>query len=800
MANGNGHSRQVPWTYENILVAARDYMDHGLEPLYFDGDKKGPEGYAGWTEWRFTKVDLPKYFNNGHNIGLFTRGSTTDVDLDWPEARAIAPYYLPETGMKHGRDGSPESHWWYICDPAPGYTKYAIFLPDPLTGKKRESCILEIRNDGGHQTMVPPSRHPTTGEILHWYTPNLAPEKVGPEELKRLCGIVAAGALICRVWPGNGMRQELAMALAGGLLHDGWEVLEIERFFGIVLGHAEFDSDIDEIKKRVDLAKRTAERLDKKEPVRGWKFLAEGGENGGGLGWVVVKAIRRFLGLEGRVDRPTIVFTNREPEDVLRDTVGALLEVNDPPELMIRGGRLVRVDHDEYGDPFSEMLSEDMIELLLLSNITYYRVAKDGDKIPSLPPAFLTRVLKSIRIADQKFPVLSDIVNAPIMRPDGSMLMKPGYDKSTKLYYVASRPLEMPEVPTHPTQHDISGAVQLLNEVVCDFPFVGDASRANALGAMITAVMRPTIEGPIPMGIFNKPLQGTGGSLLAEVVSLIATGTLPGMLSQPTEEAEWRKLLFSLAIESRGISVFDNIASTLKSPSLAKFITEGFAKDRLLSTNKSPKAPHKTMLIGSGNNVKVEGDMPRRVYWVQMNAYSPHPEFRSGFKHPELKKWVVENRGGILSAIYTLARAWINAGRPSPKLSVPTLGSFEGWFNTIGGILFNAGETNFLGNAMEMRDEADISHAQWNTFIEVWFKRHGERVVTVAELLNTTDIEFLESVPDEVSEAVGNDAFNVRLGSALAGKAGVTFSCGVVLESLDTKRRGSRRWRLRKIS
>ena len=76
------------------------------------------------------------------------------------------------------------------------------------------------------------------------------------------------------------------------------------------------------------------------------------------------------------------------------------------------------------------------------------------------------------------------------------------------------------------------------------------------------------------------------------------------------------------------------------------------------------------------------------------------------FKHPNLLEFVKNSRGRLLAAIYTLARTWILAGRPMPK-RVPTMGSFEEWSRTIGGILEFAGVNGFLSNLNKMYDDAE---------------------------------------------------------------------------------------------
>ena len=77
-----------------------------------------------------------------------------DIDLDSVEAVRAAPHLLPPTGMVSGRTSSPQSHWWYRCDPPPKGAGYK----DP-TGRqvgRHGTLLLELRSTGSF-TVCPPS-------------------------------------------------------------------------------------------------------------------------------------------------------------------------------------------------------------------------------------------------------------------------------------------------------------------------------------------------------------------------------------------------------------------------------------------------------------------------------------------------------------------------------------------------------------------------------------------------------------------------------------------------------------------
>jgi len=85
-----------------------------------------------------------------------------------------------------------------------------------------------------------------------------------------------------------------------------------------------------------------------------------------------------------------------------------------------------------------------------------------------------------------------------------------------------------------------------------------------------------------------------------------------------------------------------------------------------------------------------------------------------------------------LEATLTLVQAWIDAGRPSGKR---TLGSFESWSRTIGGILEVAGVPGFLEEEIEL-SAYDPETVELQSVVAAWRgKFEGSNFVTVSRLL-----------------------------------------------------------------
>ena len=736
--------------------AALKYRRRGWAPVPVHPRDKRPVGDA-WQKLRLSEKDIPSYFKDGQNVGVLLgepSGGLVDIDLDCEEALALAEVFLPPTDSVFGRKSTPASHWLYVADPLPGTERF----------KDTDGEVLvEVRSTGG-QTVFPSSTHPS-GELIAWVHDGDPAEIDGPTLRSRVARLAAA-AILVRHWPAEGSRQDVALALAGGLLRGGWEEEEASEFIGIV---AEVAGD-EETVKRAKAAEYTARSLGHDRPVTGWPRLTQL------LGKEVTHRLREWLGVRGGSLQndgfPQVVVTNRPLREVAEDALCALEGANEPTELFVRSGSLARVRADERGRPLIERLDQSHLRGRLARVADFMRIDKQGGRRHTSPPPEVVKDVLSL--GSWPFPALEGVVEVPVLRPDGSVIDTPGYDSATCLLYLPSPELVVPAVPTTPTGRDVAQALALIDEAIADFPFVDEASFANARALILTPFLLPAISGSVPLALIDKPRAGTGASLLAEVVTRIATGRPAAMMTAPRDEEEWRKKITSLLSEGATVTVIDNVVNRLSSSSLSAVLTSRVWKDRILGQSEMVTFPQRSTWIATGNNIRLGADMPRRSYWIRLDAIVARPWERAGFRHPDLLGWVTENRGRLVGAILTLARAWFAAG--CNESVVPVLGGFESWARTVGRTLAFCGVDGFLGNQRRLYEEADEDGAQWTAFFAAWWRLYGDRPVIVAELAKNAG-DLRSALPDELAEAQGasEDSFRRRLGKALAKHADVVF-------------------------
>jgi putative DNA primase/helicase len=250
----------------STLDIVLDYHSRGWFPIPVPPGKKIPI-IQGWQNLRLKREDLPHHFSNGTNVGLLlgsTSANLIDVDLDWPEAQAMAPEFLPITSRISGRSGAPRSHYFYIAEPIAKTKKFE----DPLLkGNKTERAMIVEFRSTGTQTIVPPSLHPSSEHYV-WHEED-DPATVSSELLLKQIGILAACAITSRYWQ-IGKRHDMALSISRILLTAGWSIEDTEHF---IVTAATIASD-NEVEDRRKTVRDTAERLRKGESATGIPRLA----------------------------------------------------------------------------------------------------------------------------------------------------------------------------------------------------------------------------------------------------------------------------------------------------------------------------------------------------------------------------------------------------------------------------------------------------------------------------------------------------------------------------------------------
>jgi len=221
-------------------------------------------------------------------------------------------------------------------------------------------------------------------------------------------------------------------------------------------------------------------------------------------------------------------------------------------------------------------------------------------------------------------PELVGIVHGPFVRSDGTVVSDPGYDAATQVLY---RPTDSaaPTVRPHLTVAMAEEVLHRLWAPFRKFPFAGDVDRGSVLALLLTAALRVGLP-TSPGGLIESHEAGSGKTLCAQAIAnLTGVPAVPQALSQYEEET--RKSLFSAGRAGVPCVLYDNVGRdrALDSASLAMVLTSGTIADRVLGESTYSTVPFRTLLIFTGNNVRVVGDLNRRLLRARITPNVENP-------------------------------------------------------------------------------------------------------------------------------------------------------------------------------
>lgn len=380
-------------------------------------------------------------------------------------------------------------------------------------------------------------------------------------------------------------------------------------------------------------------------------------------------------------------------------------------------------------------------------------------------------------------PVLKAINETPILRPDGSLHDQVGYDPMTGLYYEGSCPGL--SVSASPDKAEAIDAMNYIRSVFSEFPFVhADLGWSVTLGYMLTLMQRGQL--PIaPLTAVSATSPGTGKGLLLEVCNLIVRGRdaaiMPPVSGNGSEE-EIRKRITALLIQGATAVNLDNWSSAIGGDSFNALLTASEWSDRVLGRSEALKLPNRVTWAATGNNISVKGDMTRRTLLIQLDAAVERPEQRS-FKVANLTQHVLACRKELLSALFTILRAYALAGRPEDH--GPVLGRFEDWSRAVCAPIRWLGLPDPVSSQESLRkDDPEVGRLE--RLLESWYSLFGDAEMTVSRLVKEWESDFTDEtivsksarasqLQDEAAfkEALADFAGEERLGKVAINSKGL---------------------------
>jgi hypothetical protein len=435
-----------------------------------------------------------------------------------------------------------------------------------------------------------------------------------------------------------------------------------------------------------------------------------------------------------------------------------------------------------------------------LTQFWYWRTLRDGTTVEELcdPPANICKSVLSMGERRGLKP-LDAVITAPTLRHDGSVLDTPGYDPETRLLYDCEG--EPFTVPAQPTEQQAREALEFLWTPFESFPFVGPLDRAAHLAAILTAAVRPILP-TSPAFAYDAPVQGSGKTLLARCVGILTEGKDPSVWPHTAgrDDEETRKRLFAVLRSGARSMVWDNITGTFDSAAMASALTSPTFTDRILGVSTSSSVPNRMVMLLTGNNLTLAGDMPRRVLVARIDPETDRPFARSFELDPAA--YCQAKRQQMISAALTLIRAMLTHGCLQP--SKGKMASFEQWDGWVRQAVIYANELwpGQFGDLMELVEAAQASDPEQdslNLLMTAWESVFGNGAVQVSEVLKRATEMFDSPLREALDSFVLHGKLTAKsIGRLLTYRAGRIVN-GRRLECTGKDSDGTKYWAVRSV-
>lgn len=503
-------------------------------------------------------------------------------------------------------------------------------------------------------------------------------------------------------------------------------------------------------------------------------------------------------------DLPVITLEAGELHNIATAAETALIGSDTP--FYVRGGSIMRPVVDDMPAAnnrrtkvarLSAVTEATMVDRLSRSAIWLKWDGRVKKHVPADPSPKVAATVLS-RDGEWRFPRLAGVITTPTMRPDGTILSEPGYDPATQLLLLD--PPAMPAIPPRPTKAQAAAALQFLDELLDEFPFVDQASRSVALSAMITPVVRGAIS-VAPMHATTAPVAGSGKSYIIDLASGINSGERAPVTSAGKTEEEMEKRLVGALLSGQTFISLDNVNGDLGGDFLCQMIERPVVSVRPLGQSAPVKIESRANCYATGNNIRPTGDMTRRVLLCSLDPDMERPELRT-FKHNPFNQ-VLADRGKYVAAALTVVRAYVVADCPGQR---PALASFEDWSRLVRSALVWLGRNDPVETMNKVRGNDTAATALLYLFTS-WHEAVQSEAKTVSEIAKVAVQQGFGNAdlhPDlrealmQVAEDRRGGISPTRLGIYLTERSGKVVA-GMKLMEAGAARSGAKLWKVVKL-
>ena len=335
----------------------------------------------------------------------------------------------------------------------------------------------------------------------------------------------------------------------------------------------------------------------------------------------------------------------------------------------------------------------------------------------------------------QALPELKLLSPCPVMTEiDGSLTTITGYNKHTGIYASGVEPEEM----------ELEKAVECILTILDEFDFVSEGDRARAIASVITpALVAGRLLGgraPIDLGEADQSQAGKGYRFK---IILAIYNSKPKTVTQKKGGVGSMEESFNTALVGGSFFIIlDNFRGKVDSPALESFLTEESYSARIPHQAAMEIDPTNFILMMTSNKADFTIDLANRASTTRIRKKPDGYQFK---RYPEgnVVDHVKANQPLYLGAVFTIIRAWFDAGKPRTD---ETRHDFREWVQTLDWICQNYFKTCPIMDG-HRETQARITNPALNWLRDVALIITRERPNTwlkASDILNYIEFEDVE--------------------------------------------------------
>lgn len=340
-------------------------------------------------------------------------------------------------------------------------------------------------------------------------------------------------------------------------------------------------------------------------------------------------------------------------------------------------------------------------------------------------------------------PKVAGLVSFPVMRPDGSVIERPGFDEATGLLFLDDA--ENRPTPRPLEREALRAALARIWEPFELFPFVDDLSRGVFLAALLTTVTRAALP-TAPGFLVRAHSPGTGKTLASECLMMIAGARATALPLPENNPEEIEKRLFAKLLTGCAGLILDNLTGVIDNAAMCAMLTSAEPEGRILGRSKNARVVNRAFWILNGNNVSAAGDTFRRILPITLDANTETPETRRfTFDPRELIRGRLDAyRADLLSVLLSYQAAG------APQVGKGSLGSFETWESLVRQAVCWLIREDLTPAPMadpvevlKLSRAEDPRRLQHAAMLRAWWVVFGSNPVEVREIAKIVDADFI---------------------------------------------------------